>query len=346
MTTLRTAEDLIAAGLAPEARRADLARVASRYAVAVTPTLAKLMDGADGADAIARQFIPDVAELNVRPTELADPIGDEAFSPVKGIVHRYPDRVLLKVVGVCAVYCRFCFRREMVGPGAETTLSEREIEAALAYVEGHPEVWEVILTGGDPFMLSPRRMHLLAQRLGEMDHVQVLRLHTRVPIAAPERVSAELVASLRSAGLTTYVAVHVNHARELTPEARAAISRLVDAGIPVVSQTVLLHGVNASAETLAELFRNLVANRVKPYYLHHPDLAPGTSHFRLSIAEGQALVAQLRGRISGLCMPTYVLDIPGGHGKAPLESAVEISSDGAVSVRDRDGRAHSYPAED
>ena len=346
MTTLRTADDLIAAGLAPETNRADLDRVAARYAVAVTPTLTRLMDGTDGAQAIARQFLPDVAEFNILPQELADPIGDEAFSPVKGIVHRYPDRVLLKAVGVCAVYCRFCFRREMVGPGAETTLSDREIEAALAYVAGHPEIWEVILTGGDPFMLSPRRMQHLARRLGEMGHVQVMRLHTRIPIAAPERVSADVVAALRAEGVTPYVAVHVNHARELTPEARAALSRLVDAGIPVLSQTVLLRGVNDRADTLADLFRALVANRVKPYYLHHPDLAPGTSHFRLSVAEGQALVAQLRGHISGLCLPTYVLDIPGGHGKAPLESAVELSPDGALSVRDRDGRRHPYPDAD
>ncbi|QTL01787.1 lysine-2,3-aminomutase-like protein [Aquabacter sp. L1I39] len=343
MTTLRTAEDLIAAGLVPEADRADLSRVAARYAVAVTPNLAGLMAGPDRTDAIARQFLPDVAELDILSQELADPIGDNAFSPVKGLVHRYPDRVLLKVVGVCAVYCRFCFRREMVGPGAETTLSEREIDAALDYVRQHREIWEVILTGGDPFMVSPRRMQALAERLGAMEHVHVLRLHTRVPIAAPERVTAELVSSLRAEGITPYVAVHVNHAREMTAEARAAIARMVDAGIPVLSQTVLLRGVNDHADTLAALFRALVANRVKPYYLHHPDLAPGTSHFRLGVSEGQSLVAQLRGRISGLCMPTYVLDIPGGHGKAPLESAVERGADGNLSVRDRDGRVHPYP---
>lgn len=345
MTTLRTAEDLIAAGLAPEASRADLARIAARYAVAITPTLTRLMKDGHDRSAIVSQFVPDVAELDVRPIERADPIGDEVFSPVKGIVHRYPDRVLLKVVGVCAVYCRFCFRREMVGPGAETTLSEAEVAAALSYVADHPEIWEVILTGGDPFMLSARRMRHLAERLADLSHVQVMRLHTRVPIAAPERVSADLVSSLRAEGLTPYVAVHINHAAELTPEARGALARLADAGIPVLAQTVLLRGVNDRAETLADLFRALVANRVKPYYLHHPDLAPGTSHFRLSIAEGQALVAQLRGRISGLCMPTYVLDIPGGHGKAPLETAVERAADGAFNVRDRDGRLHSYPAE-
>ncbi|MEP9379828.1 lysine-2,3-aminomutase-like protein [Aquabacter sp. CN5-332] len=338
MSTLRTADDLIAAGLVPEVGRDEVARVAARYAVAVTPVLAARM--APG-DALARQFVPDAAELEVRPEELADPIGDEAHSPVPGIVHRYPDRALLKLVNVCAVYCRFCFRREMVGPGAENALSPEALDAAFDYVCAHPEIWEVILTGGDPFMVSPRRMREVVGRLAGIDHVKIARFHTRIPIAAPERVSADMVSALKADNITSYVVIHANHARELGPEARAAIARLVDAGIPVLSQSVLLRGVNDDATTLAELFRALVECRVKPYYLHHPDLAPGTAHFRLTIAEGQALMRALRGRVSGLCLPTYVLDIPGGHGKVPLTPSYVAGEH----VTDYCGGVHAYPLE-
>ncbi len=345
MPTLRTADDLIAAGLAAPDRRASLGQVAARYAVAVTDTLAAAIDRADPADPIARQFVPDSAELTIDPRELVDPIGDDAHSPVPGIVHRYPDRVLLKLVGVCAVYCRFCFRREMVGPGAEQALSAEALEAAFAYVAAHPEIWEVILTGGDPFMVSPRRMAEVVGRLAAIPHVKVVRFHTRVPIAAPERVTPDLVAALKAPGATSYVAVHVNHARELTPAARAALARMADAGIPLVAQTVLLRGVNDDAATLAALFRALVEERVLPYYLHHPDLAPGTGHFRLSIPEGQALMRALRGQVSGLALPTYVLDIPGGAGKVPLTPNHLHPAPGGWQVSDNCGGIHLY-AED
>lgn len=342
MSTLRTADDLIAAGLAPPARRDALDAVGARYAIAVTPTLTGLIDPADADDPIARQFVPDAAELRVDARELADPIGDDAHSPVPGIVHRYPDRVLLKLVGVCAVYCRFCFRREMVGPGAEQALTPAALDAAFAYVAAHPEIWEVILTGGDPFMVSPRRMAEVVGRLAAIPHVKVVRFHTRVPIAAPERVTADLVAALKVPGLTPYVAVHVNHARELGPDAVTALARMADAGIPLVSQTVLLRGVNDAAETLAALFRALIEHRVKPYYLHHPDLAPGTAHFRLPVAEGQALMRALRGRLSGLALPTYVLDIPGGAGKVPLTPGYLTRAEDAWQVVDNCGGIHAY----
>ncbi|WP_127090009.1 lysine-2,3-aminomutase-like protein [Aquabacter cavernae] len=336
--TLRSADDLVAAGLLPAEARAGVQEVGARYAIAVTQTLAARM--APG-DALARQFVPDIAELTSAPFEDADPIGDEAHSPVPGIVHRYPDRVLLKLVGVCAVYCRFCFRREMVGPGAQNALSPEALDRALAYVTDHPEIWEVILTGGDPFMVAPRRMAQVLDRLAAIPHVKIARFHTRIPVAAPERVTDDLVAALKRPGLTPYVVVHANHARELGPEALSAITRLVDAGIPVLSQSVLLRGVNDDAETLADLFRALVAARVKPYYLHHPDLAPGTGHFRLPIEEGQALMRALRGRLSGICLPTYVLDIPGGYGKVPLTPGYL----GAGTVTDHCGGVHAYPPE-
>jgi lysine 2,3-aminomutase len=316
--TVRLPSELLAAGLAPADALADLARVADRYAVAITPQIAGLIDRADPHDPIARQFVPGVAELATTADERADPIGDAAHSPCAGIVHRYPDRVLLKLVNVCAVYCRFCFRREMVGPGKATALSEAAYRGALDYIRGHTEIWEVILTGGDPLMLSPRRLSEIMADLAAIDHVRIVRVHTRVPVAAPARIDGEMVGALRVDGVTTWIAVHANHPRELSDEARLACARLADAGIPLVSQTVLLRGVNDDAATLESLMRAFVENRIKPYYLHHGDLAPGTAHLRTSIAEGQELMRRLRGRVSGLCQPEYVLDIPGGHGKAPI----------------------------
>ncbi len=339
--TLREPADLAEAGLVRPEALPDLTRVAARYAVAISPAVLGLIDPSDPLDPIARQFVPDAAELTLAPDERADPIGDLAHSPVEGIVHRYPDRVLLKAVHVCPVYCRFCFRREMVGPAGLGTLSGEALDEAFAYIAAHPEIWEVILTGGDPLVLSPRRLAELMERLGAIDHVKVVRFHTRVPVVEPERVDAAMVEALKASGKAVYVALHANHPRELTPSAREACARLVDAGIPLVSQTVLLKGVNDDPATLEALMRAFVETRVKPYYLHHPDLAPGTGHFRLTLGEGQALVRALRGRVSGLCQPAYVLDIPGGHGKAPVgPCALDLD---AGTVEDRNGVRHLYP---
>lgn len=316
--TLRQPRELADAGLVPVAALAALEQVAARYAVAVTPQLAALIDPADANDPIARQFIPSADELVEQPGENADPIGDDAHSPVAGIVHRYPDRVLFKLVHVCAVYCRFCFRREMVGPGKASALSDDAYRGALEYIRTHQEVWEVILTGGDPLMLSSRRLSEIMADLAAIDHVKIIRLHSRVPIADPERINSDMVAALRVEGATTWIAIHANHPRELGANARAACARLADAGIPLVSQTVLLRGVNDDAATLAALMRTFVECRIKPYYLHHGDLAPGTAHLRTTIEAGQELMRALRGRVSGLCQPDYVLDIPGGYGKAPI----------------------------
>ena len=316
--TLRQPAELVASGFAPAADLAALEKVAARYAIAVTPEIAALIDPGDGDDPIARQFIPDVRELVAQSGESADPIGDNAHSPVPGIVHRYPDRVLFKLVHVCAVYCRFCFRREMVGPGKATALSEDAYRDALKYIRAHPEVWEVILTGGDPLMLAPRRLTEIMADLAAIDHVKIVRIHTRVPVVDPARVGSGMVAALRAEGATTWIAVHANHPRELSDAARTACARLSDAGIPLVSQSVLLRGVNDDAATLEALMRAFVECRIKPYYLHHGDLAPGTSHLRTTIEQGQQLMRDLRGRVSGLCQPDYVLDIPGGHGKAPI----------------------------
>jgi lysine 2,3-aminomutase len=334
--TLRTADDLVSAGLSHGAR--ELEQVTAAYATAITPAMAALIDRKNPADPIAMQFVPTAAELDVRPEELVDPIGDKSHAPVAGIVHRYPDRVLLKIVSICPVYCRFCFRREMVGPDKDGNLTPAELDTALAYIRAHPEIWEVILTGGDPFMLSARRAAALTRELEGIPHVKVIRWHTRMPVADPERVSDDFVQAIRSATTSVYVAVHCNHARELTPEARVALGSLADAGIQLLGQSVLLKGVNDDIETLTTLMRALVEARVRPYYLHHPDLAPGTAHFRLDVAEGQALVRELRDRISGLAQPQYVVDIPGGVSKALASPSDVETEDGRVRLRGRDGQ--------
>jgi lysine 2,3-aminomutase len=348
MPTLRTPAQLYDAALIPPERRAELEAVAARYAVALPQTLAALISRDDPDDPIARQFVPDVAELDQRGEENVDPIGDDAHSPVGGIVHRYPDRVLLKLTYVCAVYCRFCFRRETVGPN--NALSREALAHALDYVRGHDEIWEVILTGGDPLVLSARRLCAVMKALSGIEHVKVVRIHTRVPLAAPERITPELVRAMKASGRATYVALHVNHARELTLQARAAIARMADAGLVLLGQSVLLAGVNDTAQALGELMRVLVECRVKPYYLHHGDLAPGTGHLRADIATGQELMRALRGRWSGLCQPTYVLDIPGGHGKSPIgpNYIACAGENGAAhyTVEDYNGRWHRYPPAD
>jgi lysine 2,3-aminomutase len=340
--TIRLPLELVTAGLAPPEKLAELARVAERFAVAITPEVAELIDRSDPHDPIARQFVPDIAELTTTAEERADPIGDDAHSPVEGIVHRYPDRVLLKLVHVCAVYCRFCFRREMVGPGRKM-LSAQQLDSALGYIAAHPEIWEVILTGGDPLVLSARRLGDVINRIARIDHVKIIRLHTRLPVVSPEKITPALVRALKAPGATTYVALHANHPRELTTAVRAACARMVDAGIPMVSQSVLLRGVNDDAQTLAALMRAFVECRIKPYYLHHGDLAPGTSHFRTSMTEGQALMRALRGRLSGLAQPTYVLDIPGGYGKVPIgPQYVDMCGEAGAVVEDIAGAKHSY----
>jgi lysine 2,3-aminomutase len=341
---IRDAQSLVDAGLISRGTHEDAEKVAARYAVSVTPTVHSLIDATDPADPIARQFVPTVAELSEAPNEDPDPIGDDRYSPVPGIVHRYPDRVLLKLLHTCPVYCRYCFRRERVGT-TKKPLSDEEIAAAIEYVRDRPEVWEAILTGGDPFILSPRRLKDTVRALDAIDHLGVIRIHTRVPIVDPARINGALIDAMQ-AEKAVYVVIHCNHARELSPPAVMAIRRIIDAGIPVLSQSVLLKGVNDDAPTLEALFRSLVRARVKPYYLHHPDRAPGTQHFRPSLKRGRTLVDSLRGNVSGLCQPTYVLDIPGGHGKVPvgIEHAVEAGA-GSYRVRDPGGCVHDYQDE-
>jgi len=323
------------AGLTNPADRAALEAVAAEFRVRISPTMAGV-----ASDGVRAQFVPDVRELRILPEELADPIGDDAHRPVPGLTHRYPDRAILHATQTCEVYCRFCFRRETVG--ADGSLAEAEFERVVAYLQATPAVREVIFTGGDPLVLSARRLGAMLDRLEAVESLESVRFHTRVPVVAPEKVTKALVAVLDRA-LPVWVVVHVNHADEITPDAAAALRRLNRAGVPLLSQTVLLRGVNADVEVLEALFRKLIRNRVKPYYLHHPDLAKGTGHFRVTLAEGQRLVAALRGRLTGIAQPVYVLDIPGGHGKVPVGPGY-LRADGAGDwvVTDPQGREHVY----
>ncbi len=330
---IRTAAGLVAAGLAPPDQQAALDAVEARYAVAIPAALQALIQ--HPADPIGLQFVPHPDELLTASHERADPIGDDALSPVPGIVHRYADRALLKPLLICPTYCRFCFRREHVGPGGGV-LTDAELEGAYAWLRAHPAVREVILTGGDPLMLSPRRLGAILDALTAIPHVELLRIHTRVPVADPARVTSALAAALRTE-TPLWLVVHANHAREFSPRAVAALRRIQAEGVPVLGQSVLLRGVNDSAAALEDLFRAMLRARVKPYYLHQLDPAPGTARFTVPIAEGRAILAELRGRVTGLAWPTYVLDIPGGHGKVPIGPEY---LDGAGGVRDPDGALH------
>lgn len=326
-------------GLLSPANRAALEPVAERFGVAITPHMAGRIDLQNPADPVAAQFVPDARELRLQTGELSDPIGDHRHMPVKGIIHRYPDRVLFTPVHVCPVYCRFCFRREDVG--SQPLLSEAELAAALDYIRQDPGIWEVILSGGDPLVLSPRRLQQLLTELRTIDHVKVIRIHTRVPVVSPERVTAELIDVLRTAQ-PLYIVLHTNHVQEFDEQAVRTCHALADAGLPLLSQTVLLKDINDSADTLETLFRFLIENRIRPYYLHHADQARGTAHFRTTLAEGQAITDELRGRISGLCQPQYVIDIPGGHGKSPAGSNWVSASGNGYRIRDYTGSEHYF----
>jgi lysine 2,3-aminomutase len=312
--TIRNTAALIEAGLAPEQSRDALNAVAARYAVAVPPALRALI--ASPQDPIGLQFIPSPAELITAPHENPDPIADEKLSPVKGVVHRYPDRALLKPTLACPVYCRFCFRREQVGPDGGL-LTNAELEAAYAYIAAHPQIREVILTGGDPLILSPRRLTQILQSLSQIPHIELLRIHTRVPIADPSLITDD-VADALDIPTPLFIALHANHATELTPQVTTALRKLQLRGIPIIGQTVLLAGVNDSEPALADLFRAMLRARIKPYYLHQLDAAPGTARFHVPPERGRAILANLRGQISGHALPTYIQDPPDGSGKVPV----------------------------
>lgn len=337
---LRSVAQLVAHGLVPESQSEALDAVAKQFATAIPPAFRDLITHAD--DPIARQVVPTPAELHTAPWEMHDPIGDDALSPVPGIVHRYADRALLKPLLVCPLYCRFCFRREHVGPDGGL-LSEEDLTRALDWIADHPAISEIILTGGDPLMLSPRRLRRIIEALSAMPHIQTIRLHSRVPVADPARITPALLDALET-DRALWVVLHANHASEMTAQARSATRMIQSRAIPVLSQSVLLRGINDTEEALEALLRAFVTARIKPYYLHQLDPAPGTAHFHVPIDEGRALLARLRGRVTGLAWPTYVLDIPGGAGKVPLGPDYYRPDTHPGLVRDPCGRSHTLDA--
>lgn len=338
---LRHVAELIKHQLVESDSLEELKKVANQFSIAITPEMHQAIDLNNPNDPIKKQFVPAREELFVTSSESQDPIGDEKFTAVKGVVHRYPDRCLLMPVNVCPVYCRFCFRREKVGPGNES-LSATELKKAYEYIKEHPEIWEVILTGGDPLILKPNTLKNILDKLDEITTVEVVRIHTRVPVVEPARINKEMLRALKLKNKPVYIILHANHPNEFTPAAVKAVASLVDSGIPMLSQSVLLRGINDNIETLSLLMRTMIKNRIKPYYLHHGDLAKGTSHFRTSISEGQALMQQLRGRFSGICQPLYVLDIPGGHGKVPIQHNYIKKRKKDYLVKDYKNKLHTY----
>ena len=295
---------------------ATLHRLLAEYQYALTDEMHAAMHDAPD-DPIAAQFIPDAREFTVATSELTDPIGDAPHSPLPSLVHRYPNRVLWKISPVCAVYCRFCFRKEHIGRRGQA-LRQSEIAAVSAYLAANPQIEEIILSGGDPLTLSNKKLRQNLAIIRDLPHIRRLRIHSRIPVVQPARIDHALLDLLGEQPQSTHLVVHTNHSAELTPNARAALHRLRTSGVMLYSQTVLLKGVNADAATLANLMNDLLDCGVKPYYLHHLDLARGTGHYRVSLNEGRAIVAALRRRLSGIAMPTYIVEIPGGDGKIPV----------------------------
>jgi lysine 2,3-aminomutase len=335
---LSKVSDLVAAGLVHPSDTEPLKQVSANFAIGLTDHIAAL---SQTSAAVARQYVPQTYELATSSAELDDPIGDDVHSPIKGIVHRYPDRVLLKIAQACAVYCRYCFRREMIGPGTGI-MSAEDIEAALSYIRQNTAIEEVILTGGDPLILSPRQLEPVLKNLAAMDHIGFIRIHTRILAADPLRITDALCQALNQPK-SLYIALHINHADEITDSVRDAIVKLRCAGCILLSQSVLLRGVNDNPETLEILFRTFLKLGIKPYYIHHPDKARGTAHFRLPLQEGMNIIRQLQGRLSGLAQPHYMLDIPKGFGKVPVhEGFIKTLSQGSYEITDYQGQKHLY----
>lgn len=291
----------------------ELPSVTTVYPFRVSPSYAQLIQ--QPGDAIWRQCIPDIRELD-DAGQCVDPLAETVLSPVPGLIHRYPDRVVLLVSNRCPVYCRFCMRKRHVGEG-DVPLDPVALERALAYISSHPEIRDVILSGGDPLMLDDESLGFILRRIRTIRHVSIIRIGTRIPVTFPERITADLCGILKQFH-PLYVNTHFNHPKEITPTSAKACNLLADAGIPLGNQTVLLRDVNDSVETMRELMTGLLALRVRPYYIHQMDLVRGTAHFRTSVSSGLEILRALRGYVSGLAVPQYVIDLPGGKGKVPI----------------------------
>jgi len=338
---LTTADDLARVIALSDGERAGLAASAGLFRVGLTPYYASLMDPAHPSCPIRMQAIPTIAEAAIRDEELRDPLGEDTHNPAPSIVHKYPDRVLFLVVDRCGIYCRHCNRRRLVGGDEPPTTSD--LERGLDYIARTRRIRDVLLSGGDPLLLSTRRLGYLLGRLRAIDHVETIRIGTRLPVVCPMRIDDELIAVLRTAH-PLFVNTHFNHARELTPEAVRACEKLVDGGIPVGNQTVLLRGINSSVRSLRALMRALLRARVRPYYLFQGDTVIGTDHLRTPVETAMALYESLRGWINGMAVPMLVLDAPGGGGKVPIvPSYLEHVDAERVIARTYRGSRVEYP---
>jgi lysine 2,3-aminomutase len=339
VTTLAQLEEHLT--LAPE-ERAGVLLSGDRLAMAITPHFFNLIDPDDPDCPIRRQVIPRIEETLDDPGEMSDPCGEDSHMPVPGLVHRYPDRVLFLVTDRCASYCRYCTRSRVVSGVGEQEL-HTEFEAALRYLEKHTEIRDVLLSGGDPLLLSDKKLEALLSRLRSIKHIEFLRIGSRIPIFLPQRITPELCAMLRKYH-PLFLSVHTNHPRELTSEVREGLARLADAGIPLGNQSVLLRGVNDDVGVMKSLVHKLLMCRVRPYYLYQCDLIKGSSHLRASVTKGIEIIENLRGHTTGYAVPQFVIDAPGGGGKVPLNPDYMLMKDEQrVLIRNYEGKVFEYP---
>lgn len=322
--------------------RAGTILAGKKLALGITPHFFSLIDRNDPDCPIRRQVVPRIEEATTAADEMLDPCGEDSSMPVPGLVHRYPDRVLLLVTDRCASYCRYCTRSRVVSGAGEQELTV-DLEGAFSYLEKHSEVRDVLLSGGDPLLLSDAKLNAILTRLRKIPSIEFVRIGTRIPIFLPQRITPELVAMLRTHH-PLWMSVHTNHPKELTQEVREALGRLADVGIPLGNQSVLLKGVNDRAEILKELFHKLLLCRVRPYYLYQCDLITGSAHLRTTIREGQDIMEQLRGYTTGYAVPTYVVDGPGGGGKIPVGPNYIVGmADDRVILKNYRGDVYEYP---
>jgi lysine 2,3-aminomutase len=314
----------------------------TRLALAITPYFFNLIDPADENCPIRRQVIPRLEETQPAPWEMSDPCGEDSHSPVAGLVHRYPDRVLFLVTDRCAAYCRYCTRSRLVSNAAGYDFHP-DFDRQIQYIREHPEVRDVLLSGGDPLLFSDEKLEYLLGRLRAIRHVEFLRLGTRIPIFLPQRITPELCAMLKQYH-PLFISIHSNHPRELTTEARDALGRLADAGIPLGNQSVLLRQVNDDVTVMKALVQKLLMCRVKPYYIYQCDLIAGSGHLRASVRKGLEIMEALRGHTTGYAVPQYVIDAPGGGGKVPVNPEYVLSRDAdRVVIRNFEGKIFEYP---
>ena len=339
---LRTGADLEARLALTDDERAGLARTAGVFRVAIPPYYFRLIDRENPFCPVRMQSIPVRAEAHVADTDLRDPLGEDPHRPVTSIVHKYPDRVLFLVRDTCAIYCRHCTRRRITA-GGEATFDTRAMAEGVAYVKAHPEVRDVLISGGDPLLLADAKLDALLGELKAIDHVEMIRIGTRIPVVLPMRITEDLCRVLRRHA-PVYVVTHFDHPKEVTADAAAACERLVDHGVPVENQTVLLRRVNSEARIIKDLNHRLLRHRVRPYYLHQGDLAEGTEHLRTPLSCGLGILEQLRGHTTGLAVPHLAVDLPGGGGKVTIQpDYLERREPGAAVLRSYRGETYRYP---